>query len=319
MRGTPLTAEQALARVEAYRGPKTMGREAVEFTRGVVRDSLHAAPQPPNRYWISYSTSVVGTLVRLSEAQGLPLDRSVILDRSRIDRFVSRDCAHLTAQGRSSYRSRLDAIASALLLGQNDSPWPRATLKRGDAITPWTDEEAARVGLWASGSRPASRRDRVRVSLALSLGAGLRRADAVLVTGEPVVADGHGVHLAVPADGDQPARTVTVAAAWEREVLAAAQRAGRHLLLAPTRLSLNRDTYSRSLAKANAHAPAGDEFTNSRARNTWIVRHLAAGTPLPVLLAHSGLTSLTQIESLLPHVPAVDPAAAASFMRGARA
>jgi hypothetical protein len=74
------------------------------------------------------------------EAQGLPLDRTVVLDRSRIDRFLSHDCRNLTKQGRSSHRSRLDVVAGALLFGLNESAWTRATLSGYDAVAPYSDD-----------------------------------------------------------------------------------------------------------------------------------------------------------------------------------
>ncbi len=49
-------------------------------------------------------------------------------------------------------------------------------------VSPWSDEQAARVALWTTGLRPASRRNRMRAALALALGSGLRRRDLVLVT-----------------------------------------------------------------------------------------------------------------------------------------
>ena len=311
-----MTPEQAQARVDAYRGGKSMSRAVVGFTREAVRDALCAAPQPVTRSWVSYSTSCVGTIAARCEEQGLPLDRSVVLDRARIDRFLSHECKHMTKQGRSSYRSRLDVVAGALLFGQNESAWPRATLSAFDTVAPWDDAHAARVALWTSGSRPAARRHRLRTSLALSLGAGLNRRDIVVVTGGHVTRDDLGVRVTVPASDTNPGRTVTVTAAWEQEVLLAARRAGNNLLVAPDRTGLLVNTLTGTIDTANKVAPHGDELSLTKARNTWIVRHLAAGTPLPVLMANAGLTTTAVIEDLLRFVPAADPAAAASYMRG---
>ncbi len=182
MNRVEMTPEQVQARIDAYRGGKSMSKAVVDFTREAVRDALHVAPQPVTRSWISYSTSCVGTIAARCEEQGLPLDRSVVLDRARIDRFLAHECRHMTKQGRSSYRSRLDVVAGALLHGQNESAWPRATLSAYDTVSPWSDEQAARVALWTTGLRPASRRNRMRAALALALGSGLRRRDLVLVT-----------------------------------------------------------------------------------------------------------------------------------------
>lgn len=319
-----LTDEEALARVAAYRGGRMTSKAVVAFTQAAVRDALPSAPQPVGRSWISYSTSTVGRLARTCEEQGLPLDRAVVFERSRIDRFLSHDCKHMTVRGRASYRSTLDCVAAALLHGENESPWPRATLSEANSVTPWDDAQAARVAQWTSGLRPRTRQDRTRVLLALALGAGLRRRD-MGVTGQHVRQDEHGVHLSVPVGGGERRsvtgsapvdRVVTVAAAWEKEVLLAAERAGSNLLVAPTRQSMQLDCLTGMVIKANGFAPAGDEFTLTRARNTWLVRHLAAGTPLPLLMKQAGLSTPAVLTDLLPYVPTVSPTLAAAFMRG---
>ena len=322
MKGTPLTPEQANARVDVYRGGKGTSTAVREFVREAVRDALCAAPQPVTTAWISYSTSAVGLLVRASEKQGLPLDRGVVFDRARIDRFLSHECKHLVKQARSGYRSRLDVIAGTLLFGQNESAWPRATMSADDTVAPWDETRSARIALWTSGLRPATRRVRLRISLALAEGAGLRRMDIVLITGKHVTRDDHGVHLVVPGDPDDPednGRTVTVTARWEQTVWDAAVLAGPHLLIAPDRTSLTVDAFSGTVDTANRMAPPGDEFTVRRARNTWLARHLLAGTPLPVLMAQAGLTTTAHIQDLLPHLPALDDDASARWMRSAGA
>lgn len=317
MRAVALTPEQGLARAMSYRGTRGTGRAVVEFTRQAVADALGAAPTPLTSCWVSYSTSVVGRLAKECDEQGLPMDRSVVLDRARIDRFLSHGCRGLGTATRASYRSRLDIVAAALLGGQNDGAWPRAVIPAGDPLRPWDDAQAARVALWTSGARPESRRTRLQAALALSLGAGLRRRDLVLVRSGHVARHDDGtVQVTVVADGADPGRTVVITAAWERQVLDAADRAGGNLLVAPDRTALTAHAFSNTIEKANRAAPAGDEFSVRRARSTWLVRHMAAGTPLPLLMEQAGLRTVEHLSDLLPYVPAVDPAAAAAFMRG---
>lgn len=311
-----MTPEQAHARVDAYRGGKSMSRAVVDFTREAVRDALCAAPQPVTLSWISYSTSCLGTIAARCEEQGLPLDRSVVLDRSRIDRFLAHECKHMTKQGRSSYRSRLDVVAGALLHGQNESAWPRATLSAYDTVAPWDDGQAARVALWTTGLRPAARRNRLRAALALTLGAGLRRRDLVLVTTAHVVRTDLGVQVTVPAKDNDPGRTVTCTASWEQAVLDASDRAAGGLLVAPDRERLSVQAFTNTVDNANKFAAGGDEFSATKARNTWLVRHLTAGTPVPLLMEQSGLTTTAVLSDLLRYVPPTNPALAAAFMRG---
>jgi len=317
VKGTPLSPEQAQDRIDSYRGSKSTSRAVVEFTKQVVRDALHVAPQPPTTAWISYSTTVVGLIAKVSESQGMALDRGVVLDRARIDRFLSHECKHLSDHGRSAYRSRLDVVAGALLHGQNETAWPRALYGKNDTTTPWTKAEAAEVVLWVNGLRPRTRQNRMTVLLALTLGAGLRRRDLVTVTGDHVTSDAHGVHVTVPASPSEPERTVTVAAAFEPEVLAATARAGSNLLIAPDKTSLLVDTLTHTIDTANASA-LGVIYSIRRARNTWLCRHLLAGTPLPVLMQHAGLTTTAHLQDLLPFLPPVDPTVGQAWMRTGR-
>ena len=53
MKGTPLSPEQAQARIDVYRGSKSTSKPVKEFVKQVVRDALHVAPQPPTTAWIS--------------------------------------------------------------------------------------------------------------------------------------------------------------------------------------------------------------------------------------------------------------------------
>jgi len=318
VKGVPQTPEQANARIDRWRGTKGTSDAVVQFTREAVRDAMCAAPQPVTIAWLAYSTVVVGKLARTAEAQGRPLTREGLFSRARIDRFLSVDCADMVTQARSGYRSRLDVIAGALLHGQVVTAWPRATMSdHKDNLTPWGLAQAARVTLWTTGLRPATRRLRMRTLCGTTLGGGLRRRDVVLVTGEMVRVNDLGVHMTVPATDAEPSRIVTVARAWEQTIVDAAAVAGSNLLIAPDRSSLSVDTLTRTIDTANQTAPVGDEFVIGRARNTWLLRHLAAGTPLNVLMPQAGLTTTAHLQDLLPFLPIIDPAgeAAASRMR----
>ena len=315
MKGTPCTPEQANARIDRFRGAKGTSDAVVVFTREAVRDAMCAAPQPVTTAWLSYSTTVVAKLARTVERQGMPLTREGLFARARIDRFLSVDCSDLVTQARSGYRSRLDVIAGALLHGQVVTAWPRAAMSEKDNLTPWGFPQAARVALWTTGLRPVTRRMRMRTCLGLTLGAGLRRRDLVLVTGSLVRHDALGVHVTVPVTDAERSRTVTVARAWEQAVLDAAATAGPNLLIAPDSTSLSVDSLTRTIDTANRTAPAGDEFVIGRARNTWLVRHLAAGTPLNVLMPQAGLTTTAHLQDLLPFLPTVNLSGEAAARR----
>lgn len=331
-RGVPVSPHKrtdalgrAHAQVGRYRGLRSTGRGAVEFTQAAVRDVLGQARQPVTPAWVSYTTSVVGRLAASCEAQGVQLTRDAVFARSRIDRFLAQDCARLAAGTRAGYRSRLDAVAQVLLNGGNDAPWPRASISALDVVVPYTYEQTGQMTAWARALRPYPRRERVQAVIALGLGAGLRPRDMLDVAGHSVLRDEHGVHLPLSGPAGQgPPRTVTVTATWEDAVWEHAQASGPNLLVARNRGAVQAETLSATLLVASRGAAV--PVTIRRLRNTWLARHLAAGTPLPLLMQQAGLTTLAHFEDLLqvPNVmtiadPGYGPARAASWMRSARA
>lgn len=323
----PQEQAEALARgrqrAQAYRGHKHTGLAAVAFTRDAVADCVDIAPQPVTDTWVLYSTSVVGQLASWCAAQGVDLTREAVFDRSRIDRFLSQHCAGMVPGARASYRARLDKIAQFLLNGANDAPWARPCLAATSVVTPYSFEETGRITAWARAVRPYRRRERLQAVVALGLGAGIRRGELSRLVGDAVRRDEHGVHVAVGPSAVQPARVVTVATDWEDAVWAHAQAAASNLMVARTRSALHPVNLEGTLHRANVHAPV--PVVIGRLRNTWLARHLVAGTPLPILMEQAGITTLQHFEKILrtPDLASVagagiSPSQAAGWMRSAR-
>jgi hypothetical protein len=93
-----------------------------------------------------------------------------------------------------------------------------------------------------------------------------------------------------------------------------AQQAGANLIVAPTIASLSENRFQESVNQINALRPPAPIMLR-RLRNTWLIQHLAAGTPLNVLLPAAGLTTAAHLMDLLPHVPAADPAVTVQVLR----
>lgn len=306
---TALAAAQA--QIARSRVPRCESADAKAFTRACVRDALPAAPQPVTREWVAYSTSTVGHLVAACERSRVPLDRRRVFGPRQVDRLLHVDLASLSTGTKASYRSRLIVIADALL-GDLQSVGPRPRLGRFDTQAPYTEREIARLSAWAAHLRPESRRRRLRAALALSLGGGLTRGDALAVTGDHVRRTRRGVQ--VIAGTGARLRTITILTTWESDVAEAAELAGPNLLLGPERPTLGDDALDQSLHRTNRTAPV--PFVIGKARNTWLVHHLTAGTPLRVLMQAAGLATLEHLEDLLRFIPPPGGDEAARWLRG---
>lgn len=315
-----ITAAIAAAntRIDNYRGPSTLPDQVVVFTRDAVRGAVLAAPQPVTDAWVCYSLSVVARLTLGAHLAGVPLENQHVFARSQLTRYIHHDCARMATQSRAGYRSRLDVIAMALSPSRSDLPGSRPALSHLDVLHPYSAEDVQRLHGWSFSIHPAPRRERVQAIVALGLGCGLRRRDLVEVRGDSVHRDDSGVHVTVPTDGPF-ARTeaVTALATWENEIWSAAMSTGAgNLLVARHRQSLTMDALDKTIVYVNHAAPVA--FNIRRLRNTWLATHLAAGTPLRVLMAAARLGTTQHLEDLLPMIPMPARDDSARALRGAR-
>jgi len=293
--------------VDGYGGPNPRGRggpgpsaAGLDLVRAIVRDSLHAAPQPVRPDWVRYSLAVVAGLVASAEADAVPLERARVLSERARARHLHHRGARLAEATRGTYRSRLDLVAAAVL----DAPDPRAGrpgLAGAPVTAPGAPAEEADLLAWAAAERPASRRRRLLAVLALGLGCGARTAELAAANGHDVTVDADGLHVML-RDTAGVARSVTCRSAWEDVLARAVPADPARLLIAPDRESLALASLSSFLTRSTAGAPV--PVTPTGLRNTWLVRHLEAGTPLPVLLAAAGLEGTGRLHALLPFVDA---------------
>ncbi|TYP87133.1 hypothetical protein [Blastococcus xanthinilyticus] len=314
--GMKPSAEQMAAlvaahgRITRFRGDK-MSQTAAVFVRSVVRDVLYAAPQPVTRHWVNYSLTVVSGLVRMCEDAGIALTRQRVFSERTRQRFLHVVCADHVDMAQAGYRSRLDVISGALSRSAQVAALTRPTISAADVLTPYSAETIVDVRAWVGGIRPATRRQRTAAILDLGLGIGARRRDVAVIRGCDVSRDATGVHVTI---GGTSPRTVTCLARHEDSLWASAQQAGGNLIVAPTIARLSENRFQESVNQINALRPPAPIMLR-RLRNTWLIEHLAAGTPLNVLLPAAGLTTAAHLMDLLPHVPAAVPAVAVQALR----
>jgi hypothetical protein len=115
--------------------------------------------------------------------------------------------------------------------------------------------------------------------------------------------------------GEPAARLVPVLARWEGVVVDLAASAAGKFLVGGRSLAKNRAGNLAHMFKVgHGHPP----LSSPRLRSTWLVHHLTVGTRLPELMRAAGLEGITVLSDLLPDVPSLAEAEAASMLRGDR-
>lgn len=169
---------------------------------------------------------------------------------------------------------------------------------RSSAV-PYGDVELARLLRATSSIRTPRTRASARALLALGAGAGLAGLEATRVRGTDVHHDPSTGQLTVTVAG----RQVPVLDVWAPLLRQLASDAGAKPLLGGGNNSKAADrphALATALASADKHAIRCD---STRLRTTWLITHLAAGTPLPTLLRQAGLVGTQSLEQHLPYTP----------------
>lgn len=307
----------AAQHIAGFYGYPRLRPEPLAFTREAVLDALCVAPAPACKVWVGFTLSAVSGLARWVHELGQPLTREHVFDSETRHRYVERTKSLKKTSSRS-YEIRLELVAETLN-GVAIVPMPRAVRDVEPCpVEPLSYQEEADLWTWSRGLRPALRRTRVQGSLILGLGAGLMRTDKYVVRHEDVQVDSNGVHVATTGDHyDQP-RVITCRAEWEQRLLAlkGATPVGC-FLMSPHRDTSNAfTTVDAVLLKAQKSGPPA-QFNNVRLRNTWLCRHLEAGTPLKVLLEAADLADVFHLSHLLALMPQVAQESAAAYLRRA--
>ncbi|MHC8564188.1 hypothetical protein ACW23B_27430 [Streptomyces albidoflavus] len=261
-------------------------------------------------------------LVAWTEAQGLPLEPSVVLDRSTVEqRFILVGCHNMAANSRRTCSSQLRRASEALLLDQLGQH-PQIRLKASAApVTPYPRAEVAHW-LISGTSLPTAAQRRNACCSSASYGCGLAVEDLVYVQGRDIHAGPTGRAL-VKVHGRRP-RTVVCRYAYEELLLAEAadipaeayvfrpdwqNRAGKHIAS---------DWLARVVPRIIGLCD-GAVLQTQRLRTTWIVDLLNAGIPLKVILKASGLATLHSLSRYLVFLHDVPETEASDLLRGAAA
>lgn len=232
---------------------------------------------------------------------GLPLDTSVVFHRDTIAEYIAYGCPQMSAGSVGNRRSQLLRM-SELLLPAATRTSRLAPLPASPPTVPYPVSEQVALRSWASGQVTQYQVVNCHVLLALGLGAGLSAAEVGDVQAEHLHCDADGVLVEVVG---KRARLVPVLAEWESVLIDVADAAMRPDLYVfrPRRDKNHRNLVGNFVDKTNI---ARVRPNLQRMRATWIVTHLAAGSPVKALVEAAGVDSLEALTRYLRFVPDVD-------------
>jgi integrase len=234
--------------------------------------------------------SVMARLEHFCDQEGLgcaPLHHEVMAA------FVDKGLKSRAPSTRGTYRSVLRRLAGP------PSVRAGAPFSASPAPAPYGPDERSELLAMAMAQPKGWRRHSALVLLALGIGAGLRAGEITLATTADVVGRTSSLRVSVGA------RTVRVQPDYAALLAALAKRTeGTYLF---HRQAVDRTYYNfvSDFCRLLVCDPGAPKLSANRCRSSFICDHLAAGTPLSVLLEMSGIK---EVESLLRYARHVDGA-----------
>lgn len=260
-------------------------------------------------------------LVAWAEAQGLPLEPSVLLDQSTVERFILVGCRDMAANSRRTCSSQLRRASEALLLDQLGQHPPIRLKAIATPVDPYPPTEVAHWLIWARSLPTPAQRRNACLLFCLGIGCGLAVEDLVYVQGRDIHPGPTGRAL-VKVPGRRP-RTVVCRYAYEELLLAEAEGipADAYVFRPDWQNRTSKHIASDWLAKYPRIIGRcdGAVLQTQRLRTTWLVDLLNAGLPLTVILKASGLATLHSLSRYLVFLHDVPEAEAIDLLRGAAA
>ena len=212
-------------------------------------------------------------------------DPSVVFHPSNVEAWSMTVRADKSLQWRQVTRSRLRALGRVV----NAEGWPPPTqqVSKHAVARPYATVEEKVFRLVYRLPGPANRSQRLWI-VSASLGAGLRGNTIAAARTSDIENIGDG-RLAVRVRGNNP-RLVPIRTDYTDLVRAAADASATTRFVPTDGRNVVHTTVSRLEPRLSLR----------RARSTWLVAHLTAGTPLGVLRMIAGPLSATTLDGLLP-------------------
>ena len=248
--------------------------------RGWVEQAKPGNAAKTRRFLLAASAIAVWALRSFGNA-----DPSVVFHPSNVEAWSMTVRADKSLRWRQTTRSRLRALGRVV----NAEGWPPPTqqVSKHDVARPYATVEEKVFRLVYGLPGPANRSQRLWICCG-SLGAGLRGNDVAAARTSDLENVG-GERLAVRVRG-RNRRLVPIRTDYTDLVRAAINASATDRFVPTDARNIVHTTVSR----------LDPRLSLRRARSTWLVAHLTAGTPLGVLRMISGPLSATTLNGLLP-------------------
>ncbi len=238
-------------------------------------------------------------LSRFAGTRGVPASREFWLDYDVIEAFCVAGLAGRASSTRGTYRSALYRLAEAVHgpAGQRATPFAGAR-----APVPYSAGERAELAAVAAAQRDPAKRASALAMVVFGIGAGLRPGELVVLRGGDVFRQGRQVMVQVSGP---PARVVRVASRYAGRAWELARGAGSEHVFRPGPADRSYKNFVTNFARSLAADPAAPQLSMRRARSSFICDHLAAGTPVGVLLSVTGIAEAGSLARYARHVAGI--------------
>lgn len=273
-----------------------------EFTHGITVRAEGKVPYRSNEVF-----RAVGEFASWAWlSAGLALDERELLTRPVIAYYVQTGCGQLTEAARGNRRSLLLRVSEQVAGGLVRRLPP---LQPSDPSTPYSGRDLVSIISWARGQSTQERKTNAHLLICLGFGAGLSAQEIIALRVEDIAARDGEIDIRVRAG--RP-RTVPVLHRFAEAMPAPLSDDPKAFAFRPGRTLEFVNAISNFVQRGYA---GGLRPSSQRMRATWIVHHLNAGTPLPLLVAAAGLESLDALARFQRFIDDIDTATAARTLR----
>jgi integrase len=246
--------------------------------------------------------SVLAGLAGFADGRGIPASPEWLLDYDVIEAFCVAGRAGAASSTRGTYRSVLYQLAAPVHgpAGRRATPFAGAR-----APGPYSPADRAALAALARAQRSPAKRASALAMVVFGIGAGLRPGELAALRGTEVTARSGRAAVHVTA-GPAP-RMVPVACRYARRAADLARLAGDGFVFRPGPADRACKNFVNGFAGRLAADPDGPLLSAGRCRASFICDHLAAGTPVPALLAITGIAEAGSLARYARHVPGICP------------